>query len=436
METTGDNERTASFIADNIPVGMYAVENDKIIYMNKKLQTVLGYSQEESTNESMSRFITEHMLDAFEKYNIASWHELPSNQLFTTSVKKKNGEMQSVKFNVQHIPGTDKQCSIGFIEPINTSTFIAKPNVYDISDYRDPSETDTVDVAHIPVSLALNNHAPLSPTTNSTDQTLETNSSNALSSLVFDINPPPNREYEQFLKNQVYSYQYALLKLSSLFLSLSDEINNYETVMLLQIQQAAHQNKEVRITPEQLERIIERTNRRRYLFQKFYYYVHALLPKQRSVNINQCVNSIVDAYTHRTENKDVIIENRLPDFPLIKANKTQLKMIFFELFENAVAAKNNDTPLHITLSGWVHDHEITITVMDDGHGMDDTTLKKIFVPFFTTKNKAELPENELNGLGLTMVENAVSQLSGYIKASSVPGKGSSFSLTIPKLAMG
>lgn len=69
-----------------------------------------------------------------------------------------------------------------------------------------------------------------------------------------------------------------------------------------------------------------------------------------------------------------------------------------------------------------------VSVGDTGVGMDQSTIAKIFVPFFTTKDK-----DKGTGLGLSMVYNIVHQHSGFINVQSEVGVGSTFQVFIPVL---
>ncbi len=70
---------------------------------------------------------------------------------------------------------------------------------------------------------------------------------------------------------------------------------------------------------------------------------------------------------------------------------------------------------------------VELTVSDSGHGMDSATLARVFDPFFTTKGVGEG-----TGLGLSMVYGAVRQNQGAITASSEPGRGTTFSIFLPR----
>jgi two-component system sensor histidine kinase PilS (NtrC family) len=70
------------------------------------------------------------------------------------------------------------------------------------------------------------------------------------------------------------------------------------------------------------------------------------------------------------------------------------------------------------------DGSATITVSDNGCGMDQETIDQIFNHFFTTRKEG-------SGLGLSIVKRLVNDCNGFIKVQSEPGKGSTFTVSIP-----
>jgi signal transduction histidine kinase len=72
-----------------------------------------------------------------------------------------------------------------------------------------------------------------------------------------------------------------------------------------------------------------------------------------------------------------------------------------------------------------------ITAKDTGVGMSSDVLARVFEPFYTTK-----PPGEGSGLGLSMVYGLVKQLEGEISVSSMPGRGTSVAIYLPKSAAG
>ncbi|MBN1102258.1 MAG: response regulator [Deltaproteobacteria bacterium] len=73
---------------------------------------------------------------------------------------------------------------------------------------------------------------------------------------------------------------------------------------------------------------------------------------------------------------------------------------------------------------------VQLSVRDTGCGMEPWTVEKIFDPYFTTKERGEG-----TGLGLSVVHGIVKGLEGAITVESQPGKGSSFTIFIPRIAI-
>ena len=73
-------------------------------------------------------------------------------------------------------------------------------------------------------------------------------------------------------------------------------------------------------------------------------------------------------------------------------------------------------------------YALCIEVSDNGHGMDEETLKHVFDPLFTTKSP-----KEGMGMGLYLCHSMVEGLGGRIEARSTPGQGSAFKLLLPDL---
>ena len=70
---------------------------------------------------------------------------------------------------------------------------------------------------------------------------------------------------------------------------------------------------------------------------------------------------------------------------------------------------------------------IEISVKDNGVGIDEEQQQKIFEPFYTTKNK-----EDGTGLGLSIVKQIVERHGGEISVESQEGKGSTFTIILPK----
>ncbi|WP_432464258.1 hybrid sensor histidine kinase/response regulator [Agarivorans sp. QJM3NY_33] len=106
--------------------------------------------------------------------------------------------------------------------------------------------------------------------------------------------------------------------------------------------------------------------------------------------------------------------------------------VISELVGNSLCHAFTDLkPGHIYISIRREGEMATINYSDDGIGMDEATMAKIYEPFFTTRRYAGS-----RGLGMHLLYNQVSQiLQGKIRCSSITGKGTRFKIIFPLKAM-
>jgi CheY-like chemotaxis protein len=88
-----------------------------------------------------------------------------------------------------------------------------------------------------------------------------------------------------------------------------------------------------------------------------------------------------------------------------------------------IGIENSLQSLNLKPGGYIH-----LEVKDTGHGMDKTTLNKIFTPYFTTKNK-----NEGTGLGLSVIHGLINSLGGNLTVFSELNKGAVFNIYLPTI---
>jgi len=113
----------------------------------------------------------------------------------------------------------------------------------------------------------------------------------------------------------------------------------------------------------------------------------------------------------------------IPDAPLLAPFDPEvLKGALLNLIFNAFQAMPQGGILTISLLKMETNCQIAIT--DTGVGMDEEQLKSLFSPFYTTKQKG-------NGLGLVETQKIIQAHFGSIDVRSQPGKGTSFTLTLP-----
>lgn len=112
------------------------------------------------------------------------------------------------------------------------------------------------------------------------------------------------------------------------------------------------------------------------------------------------------------------------DTATIESDRGKLQQIFLNLFNNAFAAMNDGGKLEIGIRS--HDSQVHIFIEDNGCGIPESDLKRIFEPFFSTKSK-----QGGTGLGLSITYGLVQELGGSISVTSQVGTGTRFNITLP-----
>ena len=113
-----------------------------------------------------------------------------------------------------------------------------------------------------------------------------------------------------------------------------------------------------------------------------------------------------------------------PALPPLAVNEGQLRQVCLGLASNALEAMEGRGTLTIR-SRRAHD-SIEIELEDEGPGISEENLARIFHPFFTTK-----PPGQGTGLGLAIAQGIVTDHGGKIDVTSGPGKGSTFRVVLP-----
>ena len=100
-----------------------------------------------------------------------------------------------------------------------------------------------------------------------------------------------------------------------------------------------------------------------------------------------------------------------------------LKQVFINAIKNGIEAMPNGGNIYINIT-YKSEKMVSITVKDQGHGIDEITINKIFQPFFTTKTTG-------TGLGLSHVYKVIEEHGGNIEVQSKVGEGTTFEILLP-----
>ena len=149
-------------------------------------------------------------------------------------------------------------------------------------------------------------------------------------------------------------------------------------------------------------------------------------PSIESVDIKEVIGQVLAFHEKEAERRSIIIsvDNQDP-IPNFECDRGSLQQIFLNLVNNAFAAMEDGGQLNI-LVRFKKKENVTIIISDDGSGISDDDINKIFEPFYSSKN-----DHWGTGLGLSITYGLIKEIGGDIMVKSKIGKGTSFTLKLP-----
>ena len=184
--------------------------------------------------------------------------------------------------------------------------------------------------------------------------------------------------------------------------------------------------------PQHLEDILNQTRRITTIIQSLSSYSRSgnyLTPPRKPVNVKQCIDEAIHLVTLSHKAKHQSFANECEMQHHLSGDHQQMVQVFVNLLNNACdASENNKT---ICIQSFDKGEDIIIKVIDQGKGVSEANKKRLFEPFFSTKEAGEGI-----GLGLSIVYNIIRDHGGDIKISDNVQrgykKGSIFLLTLPR----
>jgi two-component system NtrC family sensor kinase len=225
-----------------------------------------------------------------------------------------------------------------------------------------------------------------------------------------------------------------LASIGELAAGIAHEINNPVAIMVEEagwIQDLLAEEEPA--TPQNLAEIQRATNQIKTQGGRCKEITHKLLsfarktdPTVKQVNLNEMVQEMITLVDQKTRYASVQIETQLDaGMPPVWASAAELQQVLLNLLNNSVDAMDSSGG-KIHISTQLNDDQIVLKIADNGMGIAEANLSRIFDPFYTTK-----PVGQGTGLGLSICYGIIKKLGGDIQVQSTKGKGTTFSIMLP-----
>jgi two-component system cell cycle sensor histidine kinase/response regulator CckA len=185
--------------------------------------------------------------------------------------------------------------------------------------------------------------------------------------------------------------------------------------------------------------ISDAANRMAQLTNQLLAYAKGGKYKERPNDLSSITETTLSLIEHTIAPEITVSKALEPDLPKVKIDVTQIQMVISAIVANAAEAIHGGGLIIVSCSKITINNEnciqydgippgcyVVLSVVDDGVGMEEKTLKRVFEPFFTTKFQGR-------GLGMAAVFGIIKNHGGYIKVGSQADLGTNVQIYFPAL---
>ena len=151
--------------------------------------------------------------------------------------------------------------------------------------------------------------------------------------------------------------------------------------------------------------------------------------KRRFSDFGPLLEAVVEQNQEGADDRKVEFVIDVPkDAPTVEGDREYLRSALGRLVENAIKFSKPEGGV-VTLSARQRDNEVMLSVHDEGRGIPESEIKRIFEPFYQVDR--ERYEDQGAGSGLAIVRGIAELHGGRVEVESEPGKGSTFVIVLP-----
>jgi len=175
--------------------------------------------------------------------------------------------------------------------------------------------------------------------------------------------------------------------------------------------------------------ILRSVERARGITYRLLGFARRLETHYEDLDVNEIIKDVLGFLEREAKDRNVAIRLELdPELEKISSDQGQLEQIFLNLLNNSLEAVKDGG--EILIRSWKKkDGRTAISLADNGSGMGKEVMKHIFEPFYSTK------KGKGTGLGLSITYGIVKNLGGDITVESQVGRGTTFTVSLPKKVM-
>jgi two-component system, NtrC family, sensor kinase len=183
---------------------------------------------------------------------------------------------------------------------------------------------------------------------------------------------------------------------------------------------------------DDLRTIEKHTRTCKTIVERLLNFARSTQTRKEMSHIHGLIEEVLGLLRRTLELDAIVIEKDFDErVPPLLLDREKMRQVFMNLLVNAKHAIAGQGLIKITTRYEERREEVIVQVTDNGSGIKAADLTRIFDPFFTTK-----PTGEGTGLGLSVSYGIVQDHKGQIAVGSEPGKGTVFTIVLPRISSG
>lgn len=148
----------------------------------------------------------------------------------------------------------------------------------------------------------------------------------------------------------------------------------------------------------------------------------------KQFSLDTALREVIESFTPLAETSGILLEASLDSKITYLGDEFRIKQLIVILLDNAIKYTPSGGRVTLGLQNW--DTFAEITVSDNGEGIEQEHLTKIFERFYRV-DKARSQQKEGTGLGLAIADWIIQSHHGQVKVSSSQGEGTTFVINLP-----
>ena len=219
-----------------------------------------------------------------------------------------------------------------------------------------------------------------------------------------------------------------LAALGELTAGVAHEINNPTAVMLGNLDVIISElGPELEPVQDEIDLVVSQIYRIKDITNNLLQYARpdAYAGYMNVIDVNPVIEETLKLVQHLRPDVDYKFDLSFNSTLRVNINHQELQQVFVNLISNAIHALPDQNGLIKIRTSDLQNKSVQIVIQDNGYGMDEDIVSKVFNPFYTTKN-----QGEGTGLGLSISYGLIRRYGGNIEVTSSPKSGTEFIVTL------